>query len=300
MIDELDDALRELLIRDMPIAANEIDIEFHQPTREWASRLSRPTLNLFMHDLRENNKLRTQQPYLNSTIGVSTASVGPPAVRLDVHYMITTWANDPSDEHRLMGRLLNVFYRYHTFPQDLLIGEMLDQEFDVWVKVAQYDQRDIRRDIWSMLDNEMRPIIDLTLTIAFQPYEEWTVPLVRETEIAFGTYGYGRGRNYSMAEMGMTPNMAAGINGGMGDQFGFHPEDRFFTVAGTVHGGMGGFRHLSIRVLEIAVGVTIRPDGRYIIQNLSEGDYTLEVWTGEGEASEHTITVPSGEYDIYL
>ena len=68
--------------------------------------LSRPTLNLFMHDVRENNKLRTQQPYLeNSLNGGMIGKVSPSPVRLDVHYMITAWANDPGDEHRLLGRV---------------------------------------------------------------------------------------------------------------------------------------------------------------------------------------------------
>jgi hypothetical protein len=319
MIDELDEALRELLIRDMPIASNEIDIAFHQPTREWASRLSRPTINIFMHDMRENNKLRTQQPYVNSTIGVDSAVITPHAVRLDVHYMITTWANDPGDEHRLMSRLLMVLYRHRNFPEELLMGELLDEEFEIMVKVAQYDQRDIRRDIWSMLDNEMRPILDLTMTISFRPYDDWTVPLVRETEIAFGTYAYNGG--YGEAGMGgnrvddnriggMQPGftslgMMGGRNAGMiGDQeMGeFSPQDRFYTVAGTVYGGdgPGGFGHLSIMVLEIAVPVTISPNGRYIIQNLREGVYTLEVWTGEDSPVQHTISVPSADYDIHL
>lgn len=201
MIDELDEALRELLIREMPIAGNEIDIAFQQPTREWASRLSRPTINLFMHDLRENNKLRTQQPYLNNSIGVSSAAVSPNAVRLDVHYMITSWANDPGDEHRLMGRLLMVLYRYRHLPEEFVTGQLIDFEHLILLKVAQYDQRDIRRDIWSMLDNEMRPIIDLTLTLSFRPYEEWSVPLVNETEIAFGTYSYGGSRGMARDPM---------------------------------------------------------------------------------------------------
>jgi hypothetical protein len=61
MIDDLDEALRQLLIAELPIVSNEVDIAFEPPTRDWSARLSRPTLNLFMHDLRENNKLRTQQ-----------------------------------------------------------------------------------------------------------------------------------------------------------------------------------------------------------------------------------------------
>lgn len=279
MIDELDEALRELLTRDLPITANEVDIAFDQPTRDWASRLSRPTLNLFMHDVRENNRLRTQQPYLGvATNGSNSATISPNPVRLDVHYMLTAWANDPGDEHRLLGRTLMVLYRYHSLPEEFLSDQLLGQDFEILLKVAQYDQRDIRREIWSMLDNEMRPILDLTVTLAIEPYSDWTVPLVRSTEIGFGA--------------------ATGFNGIDGA---VQVTDRFFSVGGTVHSSMP-FRHLSIQLMELAVPVTVAPNGRYSIRNLRPGPYTLEVWTGDGEPSQHTIVVPSSptEYDIYL
>jgi hypothetical protein len=280
MIDDLDEALRDLLVRDLPIANNEVDIAFDQPTRDWASRLSRPTLNLFMHDMRENNRLRTQQPYLNNSFSATSATVGPNPVRLDVHYMVTAWANDPGDEHRLLGRTLMVLYRYHSLPEELRYGQLDMPDFDVLVKVAQYDQRDIRREIWSMLDNEMRPIIDLTLTLAIEPYAPWTVPLVRQTEIGFGIFD-------------ANPVNAAGG--------GFTMTDQFYTVSGMIHNAEG-FEHLSVQMLNLAVPVTVSPNGRYTIQNLRAGSYRLEVWTGVNAPVEHTIEVPSPptDYDIYL
>ena len=172
MIDDLDEALRDLLTRWLPISNNEVDIAFDQPRREWSARLSRPTINLFMHDMRENNKLRTQQPLLGGVSNGFSASVGPSAVRLDVHYMITAWANDPGDEHRMLGRTLMALYRFPSLPDDLLYGELANQEYGILLKVAQYDQRDNRRDIWSMLDNEMRPVIDLTVTVSVEPTDD--------------------------------------------------------------------------------------------------------------------------------
>jgi hypothetical protein len=54
--------------------------------------------------------------------------------------------------------------------------------------------------------------------------------------------------------------------------------------------------------LELAVPVTVAPNGRYSIMNLRAGSYTLEVWTGQDEPTQHPIEVPSNpaEYDIYL
>lgn len=287
MIDELDDALRDLLIRDMPITNNEIDIAFDQPTRDWASRLSRPTLNLFMHDVRENNKLRTQQPYMGGSVSGTMATMSVSPVRLDVHYMVTAWANDPGDEHRLLGRMLMVLYRYKALPDEFQYGTLSGQEYEILMKVAQYDQRDIRREIWSMLDNEMRPIVDLTLTLSIEPFAEWSVPLVRQTEISFG----------QMDPFGLN----GGGNGNNLNSNGMVMGDQFYSVTGMVHSTFP-LEHLSVQLLELAVPVTVAPNGRYSILNLRAGSYTLEVWTGQGEPIRHVLEVPSNpaEYDIYL
>ena len=58
MIEDLDEALRKLLIREIPIRNGEVDVEFDQPSREWSAKISRPTLDLFLWDVRENQKLR--------------------------------------------------------------------------------------------------------------------------------------------------------------------------------------------------------------------------------------------------
>lgn len=293
MIDDLDDALRDLLIQDLPISNNEVDIVFDQPTRDWASRLSRPTINLFMHDVRENNKLRTQQPYIGAAVSGTMATMSISPVRLDVHYMVTTWANDPGDEHRLLGRLLMVLYRYKSLPEEFQYGQLAGQEYEILMKVAQYDQRDIRREIWSMLDNEMRPIIDLTVTMAIEPYADWTVPLVRQTEISFG--------QMDPLGMGYAGGNEGSLNASNLNSSGLVIGDQFYSVTGMVHSSYP-LEHLSVQLLELAVPVTIAPNGRYSISNLRAGTYTLEVWTGQDAPSQHPIEVPSdpSEYDIYL
>jgi hypothetical protein len=244
---------------------------------------------MFLHDVRENNKLRTQQPYMGSSISGMRATVSPNPIRLDVHYMVSIWANDPSDEHRLLGRLLMVLFQFAEFPQDLMVGELEGHDFPITMKVAQYDQRDIRREVWQMLDNEMRPIVDLTCTLAIEPFAPWDVPLVRSTEISFGQFPNINGSGGALSTFDTSSTLT--------------PLDRFHTVAGMVYGPSDGFDHLSIQLLELAVPVIVSPNGRYIIQNLREGVYTLEVWTGEGDPVRHSIVVPSteeGAYDVHV
>jgi hypothetical protein len=43
MMDDLDETLRKLLLREQPAKNCEVDIQFHRPRREWSANLSRPT-----------------------------------------------------------------------------------------------------------------------------------------------------------------------------------------------------------------------------------------------------------------
>ncbi len=282
MISDLDETLRELLIRDLPISNNEIDISFDQPTREWSSRLSRPSLNLYMHDIRENNKLRTQQPNMNVTVNGNTATLARTAMRIDIHYMLTAWTNDPSDEHRLLMRTLMVMLRYRELPEELFFGQLEEQEMGIPYKIAQYENQVSPRELWSVLDNNMRPSLDLVLTIAVNPFDDLTVPLVRETSVGFGQRDGGSSDIFNSG----FPNGA---------------RSQYYAISGTVSSD-DELEHLSIQLLELSVPVTISPNGRYTIPNLREGDYTLEIWTGRKEPTQHAISVPSPEmaYDIYI
>jgi len=42
MITDLDETLKQLLIKEMPIENNEVDIKFDLPKRNWAAKLSQP------------------------------------------------------------------------------------------------------------------------------------------------------------------------------------------------------------------------------------------------------------------
>lgn len=105
IIDFIDEALRQLLTRELPIKNGEVDIAFNQPKREWSACASRPTLNLFLFDIRENNKLRQSTPAFDIERGDNGMVVQRrKPIRLDLYYMITAWAADAEDEHRLLAR----------------------------------------------------------------------------------------------------------------------------------------------------------------------------------------------------
>jgi hypothetical protein len=276
MIADLDEALRQLLIRELPVKNSEVDIKFDQPRRDWSSRVSKPTLNLFLHDVRENTTLREPQWEIERN-GDGSVTKRRSAVRVDLHYMITAWVADhPEDEHRLLTRALLALFRTPTLPEDLLPESLQDQPVPIPIRAAQQEEYRAPADIWSALDNELRPAIACTVTLALNPYKRIPGPLVRSRELRVGR-AVGRFD-------GSEPDEAAG-------------QDRFWMVGGTVK-SKGTLQEARVRLVERGQDTPLQADGRFIIGNLEAGDHTLEVWDDGNRLRTRKIRVPAEEYDI--
>jgi hypothetical protein len=273
MIDDLDEALRKLLMRELPIKKNEIDIAFNQPKREWSARLSRPTLNLFLYDIRENVKLRqTTHTWSADPHNGNNAVQRRKPRRVDLKYLLTAWATEPDDEHRLLARVLMVLFRFPELPEDILPEILLGQPAPIAVEVAHPDGLPNPSDFWSAMDNEIRPALLCTVTLALDPYKPLTTSIVRERELRFLDADTG--------EVEGTGRI-------------------LWTVKGAVRGAPP-MRPVRMTLVEKELQVPVEHDGAFGIKGIAEGDYTLRVSVADGEPSDHKFTVPSKEYVIEL
>ena len=50
----LDESLEDFLRTTVPLPAREIDVSFDAPDKDWAAKVSRPTINLYLWDVRRN------------------------------------------------------------------------------------------------------------------------------------------------------------------------------------------------------------------------------------------------------
>jgi len=276
MINELDEVLRQLLVRELPIKKNEVEIKFDQPRREWSARLSRPTLNLFLYEVRENTRLRQARPAWQverHADGTATRRLKP--VRVDLHYMITAWAAEPEDEHSLLARTLLALFRHPQLPEDLLPESMQNQPAPISVLVAQEDELQNPADVWSALDNEMRPAITFVATMALDPYRPITGPVVRTRELRFGQAAAPWQQELDEPAAART----------------------YWTIGGTLHTDTP-LEEVRLTLVERGQDVTVQSDGRFAIGRLQAGDYTLEAARDGGKARRYRITVPGPDYDI--
>src|SRR5579885_1615578 len=131
--------MRQMLIRYVPLDPNDVDVSFAAPDREWSGRLTRPAVNCFLYDVRENVKLRMGTwDVRRDGNNLATRQRGP--VRIDVSYQITAWARAPEDEHQLLWRVLAALARHSVLPADQLHGELRQQPLPIPAAIAQPDQ----------------------------------------------------------------------------------------------------------------------------------------------------------------
>ena len=276
MIDDLDEVLKQLLIREIPIKNGEVEIQFDQPRREWSARVSRPTLNIFLYDIRENQKLRQTQPMWETERDANgTATQRRKPVRIDLHYMLTAWGTEPEDEHRLLSRALMALFRYANLPEEMLGASLKVQGKQIPVMVAQYSELNNSTDIWNVLDNEMRPAISLIITLSIDPYTPLTVPLVRQREIRIGQSSLPADRRLDEATVA----------------------DSFWTIGGRLTSKKPlDFDKVSLTLIERGEKVVLLPDGQFAIGRLRAGAYTLEVAVGSDPTRRYSISVPAADY----
>lgn len=285
MIADLDESIRQLLTKEMPIKNGEIDVVFDQPRREWSARLSKPTINFFLYDIRENSTLRHHDwERLNDNRNNDIAHLKRTPYRIDCAYIITSWAADPEDEHRLLSRCLLALFRHPILPEEILEGSLKKQPFEIQAMLAQNDKLRNPAELWSAMDNEMRPSVPYAVTIALDPWTEVTGPVVKTLILKPGQSPYRR----------------------FDRRIGEGEADAAMTfIGGTVASKSGEGEPLpGIDVAVKGTGIIARTDfeGRFVLGSLPAGTYTLVAWLPDGKLKEKKIIVPMEKenYDIIV
>ena len=189
MLHDLDRTIEKILIERGSLNKGEIDISFEQPTSEWSATLSRPTINCWAFDLRENLKLRSMEMEVTRQMSgrKKQANIRLVPLRFDVSYLITAWARKAEDEHQLLWRALGALVHFLALTPDQCEGTLKDQPYDMPVMVAQVTEAASNMtDLWSVLDNQMRMGFTFVTTVALDPQRILDAPLVLEGRLIFG------------------------------------------------------------------------------------------------------------------
>jgi len=198
-IGDVNQLIEKILLKELPLKRNGIEISFDQPNREWSGRLSGPTLNLFLYDIRRNKYREGQWERLPS--GKSNVMMRRPAIKIDLKYIITAWVIDgnPDEEHYLLTAALLALARHPVLPNspdskdivppeifissDFLPDALRYQPAPVQLLVAEPENLVNPSDVWSSLDNELRASFTCTTMLALYPYEPIEIPMVKSSEV---------------------------------------------------------------------------------------------------------------------
>jgi hypothetical protein len=162
MIHLVDQALERFLRAAVPLPESAIDVSFDTPDRTWGASVTRPTINMFLWDLKRN------MPFSTAGVMERAGDAGrlerrPSTPVVDLHYFLTAWASDGRDEHQLLGDILRCVLGNGVLPPEHLPDELAGIGRVTMALAAD----NVRKpgDFSSLLDGRVKPGLEIELAL---------------------------------------------------------------------------------------------------------------------------------------
>jgi hypothetical protein len=271
MLTDFDETLKQMLQKRVPLDPNAVDVSFECPSRAWSARVLKPTVSLYLFDLRENKPAKQS--------GTGPAPVAP--TMIDLSYFITAWAPTVAEEHQLLWRVMMTLMRTPQIPIDLLQGELKKSGPPTKTTTAQWDGV-LKKpgELWEAVDNVIKPAVTYTATLPITviPPPPARPPVLTKmivTESVQRTQ-----REPLIAIGGIVRTRPVGEPGAEGAR----PQR---AVA-------------NAEVIFPALGIAVRSDGdgRYVVPRIPQGTHRVQVITIAGDVAAAEITVPAPNYNL--
>jgi hypothetical protein len=272
-IADLDEALRKLLRRELERHGFEgVEIAFDAPSKDWSGKLTNPTVDLFLYDLREAVERAAISPAEKR--GNGQALVTSPPLRLELTYSVTAWTKAVEDEHRLLSQVLAILFSHKKLPADVLSDSSLTggsvlAEADTSVGRP----REEKADFWSSVGGTYKASIDYVVHIVV----ESGATFVRGPEVRTQTIRtrLSDGPARTMTEM-------TRIGGTLRDAAGDAVADAWVAVP------------------EAGLWAVTDAAGRYRFDRIRPGEYRVIARTASGDETEAKIEVPGAPADLVI
>lgn len=267
-IADLDEALRTLLKRQLDRHGFEgVAIAFDAPSKEWSGKLTGPTVDLFLYDMREALDRATATPTERRGNGV--AVISDPPLRLELTYAVTAWTKAVEDEHRLLSQVLAILFSYSDIPADVIAENTATTLARAETSVGR--PREEKADFWTSVGGQYKASIDYVVQIVIESGATFVRgPEVRTTTIRTRLSDAGR------------PTM-----------------EELHRFGGTVTGNDG----LPIDGVWIAMPDSGRwaasdRDGHFHFARVPAGSHRVLARTADGREADVTVSVPGGKCDL--
>lgn len=271
MLHDLDETIKQILYNEGKLSRDDIDIVFDQPTGEWAAGLRGPTINLYLYDIRENLELRNTSEITVERMPNGIARRKFPPRRIDINYLVTVWARNPEDEHQLLWRILETFLHHGHIDPETTVGGVRDQPFTMPVRIAlPSDAVRNMPDLWGVMENQLKPSINLMITLALDPRRGIEAPMVLQTRMSFGQMDPQTRHIEPLDDVEI-----------------YHIGGRVMQKDEPVGSGV------KVRLMDPFREVYTDVDGRYVFVALRPGKYDVEVEQDGKKPKNFSIEVPT-------
>jgi hypothetical protein len=271
-IADLDDALRLLLKRELARHGFEgVEIAFDAPSKEWSSKLTTPTVDLFLYDLREAGDRAELTPGERRSNG--QAVVTAPPLRLELSYAVTAWTKAVEDEHRLLSQVLAILFSFRRLPPEVIEG-LLDGGIALRAAETSVGRpREEKSDFWTSVGGQYKASIDFVVHTTV----ESGASTIRGPEVRTQTIRTTMidGRPGTMIEMHRLGGTIKDKDGGpVADAWVILPETGRWTATNR--------------------------EGRFLVERLEPGLHALVARTVDGKEVKATVAVPGERVDLVV
>jgi len=193
IIDDLNTVIENLMKKEFGVPLP-FDISFAVPSRNFTPvSNTKPTVDFYLYDIRENTKLRSNEPLIERR-NDGTVSKKPPPARIQLFYCVTAWSPASADaagtktreEHKQLSKALLALIKYPVIPSDVLSGDLIGQVPPLPTTVVLPDGMENAGQFWNALDGLLKPFLDYRVTISLDFHKE-----VESRMVASKTSGYG-------------------------------------------------------------------------------------------------------------
>ena len=267
-IADLDEALRTLVKRELAKHGFEgVEIAFDAPSKEWSGKLTGPTVDLFLYDMREALDRAAATPSERRTNGA--AIISDPPLQLELTYAVTAWTKAVEDEHRLLSQVLAILYSYSDIPPDVIAENASTTLARAETSVGR--PREEKADFWTSVGGQYKASIDYVVQIVVESGATFQRgPEVRTTTIRTLQ---ADSRRATLEEL--------------------------HRVGGTVTDGDGTpLSGAWIALPDSGRWAASDRDGRFTFPRVAAGKHEVVARTADGHEAKATVSVPGGRCDL--
>jgi Pvc16 N-terminal domain len=185
VLEQIDESLEAFFRATVPLSATDIDVSFEPPDREWSAKLTRPTVNFFLWDIRRSATRAKTGARVVERDGAMFNETPPPV--LELRYVVTAWTSNHSDERALLAGLIRALLAAGAIGREFLSPDYADLDAPVLTMAKAGEDH---MDVFKALEGQVKPGINMVVSTEFDlGIARPAAPAVEGIDTRFGRMG---------------------------------------------------------------------------------------------------------------